>query len=96
MTTGIFSIRLYKYTHTHARTERKDRRTVLADWVRLTLPASFSGTVLQTLPELVTPLKGHSFISAQLSTDAVGTLRTVWVLIRQVETKERQRMILLK
>ena len=80
MTTGIFSIRLYKYTHTHARTERKDRRTVSADWVRLTLPASFSGTVFQTLPELVTPLKGHSFISAQLSTDAVGTLRTVWVL----------------
>ena len=26
----------------------------------ITLPASLSGTFLQTLPELVTPLKGHS------------------------------------
>ena len=37
-----------------------------------TLRASLSGTFLQTLPDLVTPLKGHSFISAQLSTDAVS------------------------
>ena len=45
--------------------------------------ASLSGTFLQTLPELVTPLKGHSiYISAQLSTDAVSALRKVWVLIK--------------
>ena len=52
--------------------------------VRLALRASLSGTgtFLQTLPDLVTPLKGHSiFISAQLSTDAVSALRKVWVLI---------------
>ena len=40
-----------------------------------TLQASLSSTSLQTLPDLVTPLKGHSFISAQLSTDAVSALR---------------------
>ena len=40
--------------------------------VSLTLSASLSGTFLQALPDLVTPLKGHSqFISAQLSSDAV-------------------------
>ena len=32
----------------------------LASEVRRTLRASLSGTFLQTLPELVTPLKGHS------------------------------------
>ena len=48
-----------------------------------TLRASLSGTFLQTLPDLVTPLKGHAlFISAQLSTEAVTALRKVWVLIR--------------
>ena len=47
-----------------------------------TLWASLSGTFLQTLPELVTPLKGHSFISTQLSTNAVSTLRKFWVLVR--------------
>ena len=31
--------------------------------VRLTLRALLSGTFLQTLPDLVTPLKGHSFNS---------------------------------
>ena len=46
-----------------------------------TLRAPLSGTFLQTLPDLVTPLKGHSF-SAQLSTDAVSALRKVLVLIR--------------
>ena len=51
-------------------------------WVLITLRASLSGTFLQTLPDLLTPLKGHSiFISAQLSTDAVSDLRKVWVLI---------------
>ena len=50
--------------------------------VFLTLRASLSGTFLQTLPDLVTPLKEHSiFISAQLSTDAVSALRKVLVLI---------------
>ena len=44
-----------------------------------TLLALLSGTFLQTLPELVTPLKGHS-LSAQLSTDAVKAFRNVWVL----------------
>ena len=33
-------------------------------------------------PDLFTPLKGHSFISAQLSTDAVSALRKVRVLIK--------------
>ena len=47
------------------------------------LRASLSGTSLQTLPDLVTPLKGALFISAaQLSTDAVSALRMVWVLIK--------------
>ena len=45
-----------------------------------TLRASLSGTLLQTLPALVTPLKGYS-ISAQLSSDAVSALRKVSVLI---------------
>ena len=48
---------------------------------RATLRASLSGTFLQTLPDLATPLKGHS-ISAQLSTDAVSALGKVWVLVR--------------
>ena len=40
------------------------------------------GNTLQPLPDLITPLKGHSiFISAQLSSDAVSTLRKVPVLI---------------
>ena len=36
--------------------------SVCANWVlaRLTLRASLSGTILQTLPDSVTPLKGHS------------------------------------
>ena len=43
---------------------------------------SLSGIFLQTMPDLVTPLKGPSiFISAQLSTDAVSALRKLWVLI---------------
>ena len=38
------------------------------DGVAATLRASLSGTFFQTLPELVTPLKGHSiFISAHLT-----------------------------
>ena len=45
------------------------------------LRASLSGTFLQTLPDLVTPLKGHS-LSAQLYTEAVSALRKVWVLIK--------------
>ena len=44
-----------------------------------TLRASLSGTFLQILPELVTPLKGTAFFSARLSTDAVSVLRKVWV-----------------
>ena len=40
-----------------------------------TLLVSLSGTFLQTLLELVRPLKEHlTFISAQQSTDAVSTL----------------------
>ena len=33
-------------------------------WVLITLRVSLSGTFLQTLPDLVTPLKGHSFLRA--------------------------------
>ena len=40
-----------------------------------TLRASLSGTFLQTLPDLITPLKGALFISAQLSSDAVSALQ---------------------
>ena len=49
-----------------------------------TLRASFSGTFLRSLPELiVAPLtEGTLFISAQLFADAVSTLRKVWVLMR--------------
>ena len=41
-----------------------------------TLRTPLFGTLLQTLPDLVTPLKGQS-ISAQLSSDVVSALRTV-------------------
>ena len=44
--------------------------------VQVILRAPLSGTFLQTLPDLVTPL----FISAQLSSDAVSALRKVSVL----------------
>ena len=50
-------------------------------WKRPTLRASFSGTFFQTLPDLVTPLNGHSLSPRRMSTDAVGALRNVWVLI---------------
>ena len=51
----------------------------------VTLRASLPGTFPQTLPELITPLKGHSvFISTQLSTDIVSSLRKVWVLIIKI------------
>ena len=45
-----------------------------------TLRASLSGTFLQTLPDLVTPLKEALFVYAQLSTDTVSALRKIWVL----------------
>ena len=47
----------------------------MAYMARATLRASLSGTFLQILPDLVTPLKGASLISAQLSTDAVSKVR---------------------
>ena len=47
-----------------------------------TLQALLSCTLLQTLPELVTPLKGCSLISVQLSPDSVSALWKVWVLIQ--------------
>ena len=46
----------------------------------LTLRAPLSSTFLQTLPDLVTPLRAF-FISTQLSTDAVSALRKFQVLI---------------
>ena len=36
------------------------RKPVLGVWVGHTLRPSLSGTFLQTMPDLVTPLKGHS------------------------------------
>ena len=48
----------------------------------IALLALLSSTFLQTLPELVAPLNGAFFISMQLSTDAVSTLRKVWELLR--------------
>ena len=67
-------------------TSSKPDRSIAFRWgggggAPYTLPASLSGTFLQTLPDLVTPLKGHSLPSEQLSTDAVSALRNVWVLI---------------
>ena len=56
------------------------RKAMFGVRVERTLRASLSGTFLQTLPDLVTPLKGH-FISAQLSSNAVSALRKVPVLI---------------
>ena len=50
--------------------------------VCIALLALLSSTFLQTLPELVAPLNGAFFISMQLSTDAVSTLRKVWELLR--------------
>ena len=51
-----------------------------------TLQASLSRTFLQTLPELLSPLKGHS-ISTQLSSDTVSALQKVLVLIRNCESR---------
>ena len=46
-----------------------------------TLQASLSGTYLQTLPELVTSLKGCSLFPCSLSTNAVSALQKLWVLM---------------
>ena len=49
-----------------------------------TLRASLSGTFLQTLPDLVTPLKGHSLSPRGqrplkgLGTDQTPTLKEAW------------------
>ena len=55
-------------------TERQQLHTLAFPSVsaQTTLRASLSGTFLQTLPDLLTPLKGHLLISAQLSSDAVS------------------------
>ena len=45
------------------------------------LRASFSGIFLQTLPELVTPLKGHSLSPCSCPPTRSAALRKVWVLI---------------
>ena len=45
-----------------------------------TLRAPLSGTFLQTLPDLITPLKGHSLSPCSCPTDAVSALRKVRVL----------------
>ena len=42
-----------------------------------TLRAPLSGTFLQTLPDLVTPLKGHSLFSLQRPPKGLGTNMTV-------------------
>ena len=54
-----------------------------------TLRTSLSDTFLQTLPDLVTPLNGALFISAQLSSDAVSAsvLRKVRVLGSNIASK---------
>ena len=48
----------------------------------ITLWASLSGTFLQNSARFSYVTEGALFISTQLSTDAVSTLRKVWVLIR--------------
>ena len=62
--------------------KRSSECVQLCHSLTFTFRVSLSGTFLQTLPELVTPLNGALFISAQLSTEAVSALRKVWVLIR--------------
>ena len=49
--------------------------------VSSTLRASLSGTFLQTQPDLVTPLKGHSLSLAQLPTDTVSAPGKIEVLL---------------
>ena len=77
----------HKHTHTHTHTHTRARARARTQTHAIhsqsnTLRVSLSGSFLQTLPDMVTPLKGHSiFISVQLSTDAVSALRKVWVLI---------------
>ena len=54
-----------KYTDYHMKTMHDAQFSVPAPFTsRVTLRASLSGTFLQTLPELVTPLKGHSYLHA--------------------------------
>ena len=59
---------------------RKQTQAEVLEIFRFTLQALLSGTFLQTLQDLITPLKGHSLFFAQLSTDLVSALRKVWVL----------------
>ena len=56
---------------------------------RPTLWTSLSSTLLQTLPELITPLKGHLYLHVcmQLSTNAVSALQKVWVLRSNIAPK---------
>ena len=49
----------YALSQRFALTDHRQGRTLRAS-LSGTLPASLSGTFLQTLPDLVTPLKGHS------------------------------------
>ena len=49
--------------------------------VFLTLRASLSGTFLQTLPDLVTPLKGHSLSLRSCPATRSAPSVKVWVLI---------------
>ena len=50
-------------------------------WVLITLRASLFGTFLQTLPDLVTPLKGHSLPPRRCPATRSAPLRKVRVLI---------------
>ena len=49
--------------------------------VFITLRASLSGTFLQTLPDLVTPLKGHSLSPRSCPATRSAPSVKVWVLI---------------
>ena len=64
------------------------------DYEKSTLRASLSGAFLQTLPELLTPLKGHSiFAFGQLSADAArvpserfGLMMMMWFGVKKICT----------
>ena len=80
-TSAVLSARQATPTHCRVSAGLPGESSLVSYCYLPTLRALLSGTFLQTLPDLVTPLNGHS-ISAQLSTDAVSALRKARVLIR--------------
>ena len=67
------SMKHYASTHSHSSI------LTTVHWMMCILQASLSGTLLQSLPELVAPLKGHSLF---LRTETVVVRWKVWALTR--------------